>query len=613
MMLVVTPCVVAGILLSSFASAFVKAPPNRLADAPEACIEALNTTYTCDSYIRRLSRQEYYHRLDLDIVCAASCKNALSSRRQPVANACGSYVYQESNGLWYSPVILVDRTLLTVDTVCRKSRTSRDYCNIWYASFNVTDANGLPTFFPPNGTNRCNDCYLSDITTDLKSPFGYSEELSSVHKSLTASCKSTTAYSYLKPTPVDITPSGSSSSPAPTAPTCSGVKYTVKLGDTCNSIATTNSITINELLVSNNNVFADCTSFAPVGTVLCIRKKSCKLYTVQEEDTCASIISNYASLGVSKFTQTQLISWNTNIRSGCGNLKELIGSTICVNNPGGDYKPSTTARVTPGPAPTPTAAPGNVADGVTDRCGQYYTITDRDNCAAVLMKNSITENDFRLLNPGVNSDCTNLEIGLAYCVRPVGSITSYISGTPISTSLVNFWDLPVAPSTVTWPDSMATQLPLANGTREDCVGYNSALPGNFTAEIPLTPCFAFASSHWAPWEAFLSWNPDAQSQVDTTGQCFIQPGVRYCTALGPSHEDPVRDEENNDPMTTVPADTVLDCAVYWTVMEGDSCAAILDRFELTIGQFFRMNPSVSSGCETMKLGLSYCVYYPGLA
>ncbi|ORY12427.1 hypothetical protein BCR34DRAFT_663821 [Clohesyomyces aquaticus] len=592
-------------IIPCVAVALLQFPLDPLADAPQACLQALNTTYTCDSSIRLLDRTKFYTRSDLDTVCTTACKAALTARRQPVADSCGSYAYQQSNGLWYQPVVLVDQTLSTVDNVCRKSRTTRDYCNIWYASFNVTNTNGLPTFYPPNGTNQCNDCYLSDITADLKSPLGYSNELSSLHSSLTASCKSTSAYSYVKPTSINVTPSGNSPSPTPTASTCSGAKYTVKAGDSCKSIASTNSITVNELLVSNNNVIADCKTSPTAGTVLCIRKKSCKLYTVQANETCSSIASKYASLGVSKFTQMQLVSWNTNIRSDCSNLADLLGTTICVNNPGGDYKPSTTAHVTPGPAPTPTTVPGNVANGVTDRCGQYYTIGDRDNCAAVLMKNSITENDFRLLNPGVNADCTNLEIGLAYCIRPVGSITSYFSGTPVSTSLPNFWNMPKA--TITWPGAISTPQPLANGTRSDCASYESAPVGNFTAETPLMPCFAFARAHWAAFEEFLSWNPEAQNQFDTTGECFVQPGVRYCTGLAPPHSVPKVGNENNDPLTVVPADTIVNCRVYWSVMEGDTCAAILDNFELTIAQFYEMNPSVESDCKKMQLGTSYCV------
>ena len=149
------------------------------------------------------------------------------------------------------------------------------------------------------------------------------------------------------------------------------------------------------------------------------------------------------------------------------------------------------------------------------------------------MKNSITEGDFHLLNPGVNPDCTNLIIGSSYCVRPVGSITSYISGTAIPTSLTNFWNLPSA--TITWVDATATPLPLANGTRTDCTDYEIS-QGNFTASSTLEPCYSFAKAHWAPYEEFLGWNPDAQTQVDTTGECFIQPGFRYCTALALPHD-----------------------------------------------------------------------------
>lgn len=174
-----------------------------------------------------------------------------------------------------------------------------------------------------------------------------------MHSSLTVSCKSTASYSYVKPTSINVTPVGGSATPTPTAATCSGTKYTVQSGDSCQSIATANSITVNELLVSNNNIIPDCSSSPAAGTVLCIRKKACKLYTVQTSDTCSSIVASYDTLGVSKFTQTQLVSWNTNLRSDCSNLIDLVGSAVCVNNPGGDYKPSTTPIVTTGPAATP--------------------------------------------------------------------------------------------------------------------------------------------------------------------------------------------------------------------------------------------------------------------
>lgn len=68
--------------------------------------------------------------------------------------------------------------------------------------------------------------------------------------------------------------------------------------------------------------------------------------------------------------------------------------------------------------------------------------------------------------------------------------------------------------------------------------------------------------------------------------------------------------EDNDPLSTVPADTVEGCRVYWSVMEGDTCSAILDKFELTIDQFYQMNPAVMGDCTKMQLGLSYCVVPP---
>jgi hypothetical protein len=115
-------CLVLAAVLSSVAKAFLDPRPDPLADAPTACLQTLNTTYTCDSYIRLLDRTTFYDRRDLDIVCTSACKAALTARRQPIADACGSYAYQNSNGLWYSPIVLVDQTLSTLETVCRKSR-----------------------------------------------------------------------------------------------------------------------------------------------------------------------------------------------------------------------------------------------------------------------------------------------------------------------------------------------------------------------------------------------------------------------------------------------------------------------------------------------------------
>ena len=120
-MFLVTPLTVAAILCS-VATAINVFPPDPLADAPDACLQALNTTYTCDNKIRHLDRQNFYDRSDLDIVCTTACRAALIARRQPIADACGSYTYQDSNGLYYPPVVLVDQTSSTFDTVCRKSR-----------------------------------------------------------------------------------------------------------------------------------------------------------------------------------------------------------------------------------------------------------------------------------------------------------------------------------------------------------------------------------------------------------------------------------------------------------------------------------------------------------
>ena len=121
----------------------------------------------------------------------------------------------------------------------------------------------------------------------------------------------------------------------------------MKDGDTCDLIARAHSVTVNELLVSNR--LGSCDFLPETGGTLCVRDKACTLYTVQEGDDCLTLTEKYVELAVFQFTQAQLVSWNGHIDAACSNLFRLVGQTICVSNPGGDYHPLVTTTVDPTP------------------------------------------------------------------------------------------------------------------------------------------------------------------------------------------------------------------------------------------------------------------------
>lgn len=162
----------------------------------------------------------------------------------------------------------------------------------------------------------------------------------------------------------------------------------------------------------------------------------------------------------------------------CSRIEKSIGDSICVTPPGDeDYKPNpiTTLIPTPPPIATPTAVPvpGDVANGTNARCAKYYQVQPEEYCNLIIMKFSISLPDFRFLNQGINSDCTNLFAFESYCVEPVGPVNEYPEHPdympPASSVAERPYDsLPKATFTAPKISGLPTPSPLAKGTRKDC-------------------------------------------------------------------------------------------------------------------------------------------------
>ncbi|KAJ7616568.1 RlpA-like double-psi beta-barrel-protein domain-containing protein-containing protein [Roridomyces roridus] len=103
-----------------------------------------------------------------------------------------------------------------------------------------------------------------------------------------------------------------------------------------------------------------------------------KTYTVVSGDTCSAV---EAKNGVSDAT---LHTLNPSINSGCTNLQ--IGQVLCV------------------------------AGGSNSGCSQSYTVVSGDTCSAIEFRFGISDSTLHSLNSGINSGCTNLQIGQVLCV-----------------------------------------------------------------------------------------------------------------------------------------------------------------------------------------------------
>ncbi|GKZ33625.1 hypothetical protein AbraIFM66950_003534 [Aspergillus brasiliensis] len=259
-------------------------------------------------------------------------------------------------------------------------------------------------------------------------------------------------------------------------------------------------------------------------------------YTLPPTTTTTSLVAAAYNL-----TVVQLQAYNPNIDSGCYNFNRTIGYQICVNEPGQKYTIPTTTVGAATVFSTAAAVPTDIASNTTQNCGEYYLAAAGDDCDVITLAFGISLADFRVLNPEINVNCTNLDAEESYCVAPVGSIDSYpnapgYTGSFVATySTIAYSALPDATYT---PIFSLTTLPLAPSTRTTCYIYadGSDLKYNMTG---VSDCLA-ASVFWAfnLTTDLPVWNP---SIVNTTADnCTFDESYRYCVvADGPTSTDDI--------------------------------------------------------------------------
>lgn len=165
-----------------------------------------------------------------------------------------------------------------------------------------------------------------------------------------------------------------------------------------------------------------------------------------------------------------------------------------------------------------------------------YQVNSGEYCAQLANDNSITLDDFLFLNPDLDKGCATLQLGVSYCVKPVGDITTY-PRYPIQQPSTVF----TRPST-TIPPPEPTTLPHAAGTESNCQLYEnffdySSLVEKFGSAPDLDSinlCTSVAGRHGIFLDDFLRWNPSLDKQ-----NCMLQAGYSYCVNKDGTGKDDV--------------------------------------------------------------------------
>ncbi|KAL3421595.1 LysM domain-containing protein [Phlyctema vagabunda] len=559
--------------------------PDLYPGASQACLSSLSTSgINCNPLVYSLY-SNYYTSLELDEVtdlCKDACYVDLQAHMASVTSACqGVQYYDESTGSYYPPNILDLQALSGFNQTCFKNNNGQ-FCETYFQ--NTTNQ------------NACDYCWIKLKQEQLNTGLdGLDTDLASSFSALTKSCGST-QFATTTPTAVVLT-----TSVAPT-PTCAGSKYTSKAGDTIYSVSLSQKIATDTLL-NRNGLSYDQGSLA-TGTSLCIAA-TCDVYVLNTNETCNSIAS---AAGISTI---QLQTWNTNINPLCNNLARFVNSTFCISNPAGNYTMPVNNIGAPTFVTTAAPEPTNVGQNTTTRCGRFYEVKSEETCQTISQKFSIPLDDFYFLNPEVNTNCTNLLADVSYCVQPVGYISTYPGyGGTTSSSIQPDTTKSVAytPFSNIYANPTGTPIPLANGTRVDCVSYSYLLNNT------VLDCWSWAAANGLSSDELVLWNPSlgngTEENADATYNYPCTPAVSesYCVALAYA--------TSTVTATTAPAPRasgeVKDCAAWFQVTADYTCDDMLGDTGMTIDEFYAMNPSVKNDCTGLNLGTYYCYESPSL-
>lgn len=575
------------------------------------CATALLTDVNqCPPTVASFASGYYYPPSVLEEACTSACVTALQRYEDDVTKACAGQTWSAYDEVDDASLALIPNVMrFNHDLVCLKDADR--WCNVVAAAAAVqADPGQSPIGWdnaPPSGvepSGPCDLCFIKNLQKQAGSPYYDGPQIreSSIYESKTSSC-SVTDYPLTISTLPFSQPPVISSTPTPSP--CSGKEYQIQSGDDCYKISKSQGIGTAWLL-SDNSLTAYCANF-PQNGALCI-KNTCQIYTVQPADTCEVMAMSH------NITIAQLKAWNPIINAGCHNLYKMNGTSICVSNPGVAYvTPPAMPPLAPSTAVSAAPVPTNAKDESNRQCGQWYNVEGGDYCNLVTLKYSISLSDFVFLNPSINENCTNLLLDISYCVAPVGDINTY-SGrpgyhTPGPTGLpftkVTFTSTKPATTTPT-----STQMAFAEDTRDDCYQYFEA--SQMETDISGTSfrhqCDLAAAVYGVELSELLTWNPKLGNDTEAAS-CSFKPGVRYCgrfyfelppppSEVGPSLEFPIREGYDTN------------CTEFSDVPKDFTCDDVLIVFELTLAQFFKMNPAVGSTCANLWTEMAYCIRSP---
>ncbi|KAF2134778.1 carbohydrate-binding module family 50 protein [Dothidotthia symphoricarpi CBS 119687] len=419
-----------------------------------------------------------------NMLCNQTCGTAFNSYRSKIVSGCSKdpEPFQGIPATYWA-----DGAISAFNTICLKDSKTGEYCTDYTAKlYNGTtplDDNVLN--WPQS--QICSSCMIGLFRQLQSTPYSnYGDGLAKTWADVQKKC----AISYPTAVPTlqtNVTNRFGFANPGSgyNYGCLTGKTYNVKAGENCEIIAERNNVSTGTL-ISINQLLPDCSDLQG-GQILCL-PSTCQSYVVQSGDTCISIAEKR------NLQLHQIIAWNPSLNNYCTNL--LSGRNLCISPPGGTTKlttiPGATVTNTAIYATSTASPPSPIASGTTRKCGSYYMVQQGDYCQLVTLNQTISLGLFLAINSGIDSQCSNLQQGMYYCVYPTAD-----------------WNTTTSSEVVSPPAATPT------GTTPTCYEWYVIQTGDYCGKVQERFAITFQQLQY--------WNPSLQSDCSN-----LQLSVAYC-------------------------------------------------------------------------------------
>ncbi|KAI1120091.1 hypothetical protein F5Y10DRAFT_290335 [Nemania abortiva] len=373
--------------------------------------------------------------------------------------------------------------------------------------------------------------------------------------------------------------------------------------DTCQSIADSNFITLDQLYTYNPSLSATSCPLI-VGDSYCVEENygvpppttsttmssttgngvstpspvqtgivsNCnKFYLVKSGDTCSTIAPMYG------ITLEQFYAWNPAVGSTCAFLG--LNDYVCVGTLNATSTTTTTSVTTTKPG-NGISTPMPVQTGIVDNCNRFYQVQSGDICSTIVAAYGISLQDFYAWNPAVGSTCTTLVLGDYVCIGTTTSSATVTTSTSMPSS--------------TPGNGISTPMPVQTGIASNCNGFYLVQSGDI--------CNTIAVKYGIPLSDFYAWNPAVGSTCSTLvlGDYVCVDVIGY-TPTTTMMTSTTTTKPGNGIATPTPtqAGMVSNCNTFYKVQSGDACADVASSHGITLMQFYDWNPAVGNACANL--------------